>query len=66
MSDGGKKNALCPICREAVMWDGNPNRPFCSRKCKTEDLYNWMSHRYAIPGRSVAGQDEEREDEDLN
>ncbi|MGI9344648.1 MAG: DNA gyrase inhibitor YacG [Gammaproteobacteria bacterium] len=42
----------CPICRAQTDWSANPNRPFCSRKCKTEDLHNWLTDRYVIAGDS--------------
>ena len=45
-----RDKVVCPACRSETDWLGNPNRPFCSRKCKMEDLHNWMSNRYSIPG----------------
>ena len=36
----------CPIC-------GRPTvpelRPFCSQRCRDQDLLNWLSGRYAVP-----------------
>ena len=51
----------CPLC-------GKPSearfRPFCSARCRDQDLLNWLGGRYAIPTQeSEAGQedgDEER------
>ena len=31
-------------------WTGNPNRPFCSERCRMKDLGNWASERYRVPG----------------
>jgi endogenous inhibitor of DNA gyrase (YacG/DUF329 family) len=38
--------AKCPIC-------GRPTeprlRPFCSARCRDQDLINWLDGRYAVP-----------------
>ena len=38
--------AKCPIC-------GRPTesrlRPFCSRRCRDQDLLNWLAGSYAVP-----------------
>ena len=39
----------CPICRHAVSWEGNPNRPFCSERCRLIDLGNWATGQYSLP-----------------
>ncbi len=39
-------SARCPICgrpTEAVL------RPFCSKRCRDQDLLNWFGGRYAVP-----------------
>lgn len=39
---------LCPICKhelEDVQGD-SPHRPFCSARCKTIDLGNWLDGKY--------------------
>lgn len=38
----------CPICREPTPWQGNPYRPFCSRRCKMIDLGNWADGKYNV------------------
>ena len=39
---------ICPICRKPA-----PPRaglfPFCSDRCRTQDLANWATGHYAIP-----------------
>jgi endogenous inhibitor of DNA gyrase (YacG/DUF329 family) len=40
----------CPTCRRLTPWNGNPLRPFCCERCKLQDLGNWASERYVIPG----------------
>jgi uncharacterized protein len=55
----------CPTCRRPTPWEGNPYRPFCSERCKLQDLGNWASERYRIPGPSAdAVPTADAEDED--
>ena len=49
----------CPICRKPTPYQGNPFRPFCSERCRTEDQANWAGGKYAVPAGEVPGQDEE-------
>jgi len=46
----------CPICKQPVDND-NPEFPFCSQRCRTIDLGNWASGKYAVPGPPVAESD---------
>ena len=39
----------CPICRKETIWDGNPFRPFCSKRCQIVDLAAWASDSYRVP-----------------
>ncbi|MEC4673332.1 MAG: DNA gyrase inhibitor YacG [Nitrospirota bacterium] len=39
----------CHSCRQQVEWEGNPYRPFCSRRCQILDLGVWISEGYRIP-----------------
>jgi endogenous inhibitor of DNA gyrase (YacG/DUF329 family) len=39
----------CPICKNKVVWEENPYRPFCSQRCKLIDLGKWLKGEYAIP-----------------
>ena len=41
---------LCPICRKPVQLD-DPYMPFCSDRCRIQDLGNWATGKYVIPGR---------------
>jgi hypothetical protein len=43
------KEVRCPTCRRLTAWQGNPHRPFCSERCRLQDLGNWASDRYRIP-----------------
>lgn len=39
----------CPICRKPVDLLTSAWRPFCSERCKTQDLGAWASEDYRIP-----------------
>jgi endogenous inhibitor of DNA gyrase (YacG/DUF329 family) len=59
MADEGRRmrrEAACPICgrpREADY------RPFCSARCRDQDLINWLGGHYAFPA-----QDTEADEDD--
>ena len=44
---------LCPICKCELEGDADelPHRPFCSERCKTIDLGNWLDgvYRFSRP-----------------
>ena len=42
----------CPQCSKSVTWQDNPQRPFCSERCKLIDLGQWADGSYSIPGPS--------------
>lgn len=42
----------CPQCHTPVAWQGNPERPFCSERCRLLDLGQWASESYRIAGQS--------------
>jgi hypothetical protein len=41
-----------------VHWEGNPDRPFCSQRCRLADLGNWAAERYRVPGDAIREDDE--------
>lgn len=48
----------CPQCGKTVEYlASNPNRPFCSERCKMIDLGAWASEQYAIAGKSQEADD---------
>ena len=52
---------LCVFCRRQPVdpaW-----RPFCSERCKLQDLARWADGRYRVPGERVDETDESRESE---
>lgn len=38
----------CPICKKPTVWEGNPDRPFCSERCRIIDLGNWSAEDYRV------------------
>lgn len=47
MSD--KKRPTCPICDEPVeLLSENKYFPFCSKRCKMQDLGKWLDEDYSI------------------
>ena len=39
---------VCPICKRNVE-QSDPEFPFCSERCRNEDLGNWVYGRYRVP-----------------
>ena len=51
----------CPVCKKPVEWTpASKFRPFCSQRCKTNDLGAWATGRYQVPGEPVTEADLER------
>ena len=52
----------CPACGgDSVYAIDNPNRPFCSARCKNADFGAWASESYRVPARPpVEGEDPDR------
>lgn len=50
----------CPICHKVLpdVPSDFPHRPFCSPRCKTIDLGNWLGEAYRI-SRPLTEDDEE-------
>ena len=47
-----KSQYKCPQCNKPVEWHDNPDRPFCSDRCRLVDLGQWVDESYRIPGQS--------------
>jgi uncharacterized protein len=39
----------CPTCKTETAWEGNPDRPFCSERCRLVDLGAWIDGEYRVP-----------------
>ena len=41
----------CPVCGKDVEWsESSPWRPFCSERCRTIDLGDWLTEKNRLPG----------------
>ena len=38
----------CPMCKTPTTWEGNPDRPFCSERCRIIDLGKWSTEDYRV------------------
>jgi len=36
------------VCGSPAAWDDNPDRPFCSERCRLIDLGAWADERYVV------------------
>ena len=51
MPDSTPRIVPCPTCNKSVKWtQSNPDRPFCSERCKLIDLGAWADEQHTIPG----------------
>lgn len=49
--DNPPRIVVCPTCEKRVKWtQSNPDRPFCSERCKLIDLGAWAAEQHSIPG----------------
>ena len=50
----------CPQCGRTTRYDpNNPDRPFCSTRCKTQDIAHWAEESYRIPSQEQNPDEEE-------
>ncbi|MEM6710144.1 MAG: DNA gyrase inhibitor YacG [Pseudomonadota bacterium] len=44
----------CPTCGNGAVFSArNPDRPFCSARCRLIDLGEWASESHVIPGQTA-------------
>ena len=49
----------CPGCGKEIQYcTSNPDRPFCSEKCRMVDLGGWFNEQYAVPDQYSSPDDE--------
>jgi len=56
-----RRPVRCPRCGAACEWAGNPQRPFCSLRCRLIDLGAWLDERYRVPGAEISSESESPE-----
>ena len=49
----------CPSCGRPVVWEENPDRPFCSERCRLIDLGHWASEDYVVEGEEKPAEEPE-------
>jgi endogenous inhibitor of DNA gyrase (YacG/DUF329 family) len=50
----------CPQCGKSVPWnEASAFRPFCSERCKLNDLGQWAAEAYRIPETEQKNHNEE-------
>ncbi len=54
-----KAEIKCPQCKKPVTWQGNPDRPFCSERCRLIDLGCWADESYRVAGKTQDGLSED-------
>lgn len=53
----------CPQCGKKVVWESNNRfRPFCSERCKINDLSQWAQESYRIPESTEPEKKQEEKD----
>ena len=53
----------CPQCGKKVVWESNNRfRPFCSERCKINDLSQWAQESYRIPEPAEPEKEQEEKD----
>ncbi len=51
----------CPICKKATNSEIHPDFPFCSERCKLQDLANWATEKYVVSDPIFSEDDNERD-----
>jgi endogenous inhibitor of DNA gyrase (YacG/DUF329 family) len=58
------RTVACPRCGAAVEWSPQARfRPFCSERCKMNDLGAWAMEKYKVKAHENEDDDSERPDE---
>ena len=52
----------CPICKKPTNSETHPEFPFCSERCKLQDLGNWSSEKYVVSEPIFSEDDDELDD----
>jgi uncharacterized protein len=55
---------LCPNCKKPARYEGNPYRPFCSKRCQLIDLGAWANEEYRVSSKEGEPSTSEGEEKD--
>ena len=54
-----ERQVPCPTCRQPTLYGpSNPWRPFCSARCRGNDLGAWANEDYRVPAAPPVEDDE--------
>ena len=54
MSDQKTLFISCPACKTRIEWSAqNPNRPFCSERCRNKDFVAWANEENKMAGNAI-------------
>ncbi len=63
-SEPSARITRCPTCGKSSRFDQtNPDRPFCSPRCKTHDIAGWADEAFRIPSQQTLGSELDEESE---
>jgi endogenous inhibitor of DNA gyrase (YacG/DUF329 family) len=52
----------CPICKKPTDSDEHGEFPFCSERCRLQDLGNWATEKYVVSEPIFSEDDDEPDD----
>ena len=52
----------CPICKKPTDSEEHAELPFCSERCKMQDLGNWAAEKYVVSEPIFSEDDDEPDD----
>lgn len=59
MQKSAERQVPCPNCRQPALFaPANPWRPFCSQRCRGEDLGAWANERFRLPAEAPQSDDD--------
>ncbi|MBF0244843.1 MAG: DNA gyrase inhibitor YacG [Planctomycetes bacterium] len=56
---GGALQLRCPTCSKLTRLETNKYFPFCSKRCRGSDFFDWVEGRHSIAGEPDSGKEDE-------
>ncbi len=44
----------CPRCKKEIIWEESEFKPFCSDRCRLQDLGAWFMEEHTISGEEIS------------